>query len=83
VRRPAISSWTIDAPSSAARATGTGSPGSTAAIRSTAATSISTTPGSSAALETLRTHCEPSSAAMAKFWSRSLTSGAASPVTPN
>ena len=80
---PATATRAIGAPSRAGRATGTGRPGSTAAIRSTAATSISTTPGSSAAFETLSTHCEPSSAEMAKFWSRSLTSARAVPITPN
>jgi hypothetical protein len=67
---------TVD-PSSAGRATGTGRAGSTETIRSTAATSISTTPRSSAAFETFRTQPAPDASVSRKFWSRSLTSGSA------
>ena len=64
-------------PSSAGSATGTGRSGSTAAICATAATSISTTPRSSAALETFRTRSPPVASVRRKFWSRSLTSARA------
>ncbi len=71
------------APPRVGRATGTGSPGSTAAMCSTAATSISTTPRASAPFETFSTQLRPSVPTISKFWSRSLTSARADPSTPN
>ncbi len=66
------------------RARGTGRSGSIRATCSAAATSISTTPGSSAAFETFSTQREPSASSTRKFWSRSLTSGRAlTESTPN
>ncbi len=74
---PSTTAVTTVDPSSAGRATGTGRAGSTDLIRSTAATSISTTPRSSAAFETFSTQAAPDASVRRKFWSRSLTSGSA------
>ena len=74
---PPTSAVTIGDPSSAARATGTGRAGSISAMRSTAATSISTTSGSSTAFETLRTHPAPDASVRRKLRSRSLTRSSA------
>ena len=79
---PSISALAIDEPSTVGRATGTGRAGSSIAMRSTAATSISTTPRSSAAFETFRTQEPPSASVSRKFWSRSLTMAAAAASRP-
>ena len=60
---------------SVGRARGTGRSGSIRATCSTAATSMATTAGSSAAFETFSTQRAPSASSSRKFWSRSLTSG--------
>ena len=79
---PSMSALAIGEPSRVGRATGTGRAGSSCAIRSTAATSISTTPRSSAAFETFRTQAPPSASVSRKFWSRSLTMAVAAASTP-
>ena len=79
---PPMSTLAIGEPSSVGRATGTGRAGSSSAMRSTAATSISITPRSSAAFETFRTQEPPSASVSRKFWSRSLTMAVAAASRP-
>ena len=60
----------------------TGSVGSVWATCSSACVCMSMTPGSSAGLPIFNTNPRPSPATILTFWSRSLTSGVAVPLTP-